>query len=132
MIANSNYPAVVKEAAVINYQHIRFSVANSVPHKKDGNFFGWEGVFNSTGSCYGNCEHVWNYEFATPFLFGELAMKMRNVEYNYGLWDGDVLMSFRVEPAVEEKRGTGQSCRCRRRANGRGNENLQGMAIIWR
>jgi len=93
LIANSNYPAVVKEAALFNTSTLR---SQTVFRTRDGNFFGWEGVFPNTGSCYGNCEHVWNYELATPFLFGQMAMKMRNVEYNYGLWDGDGLMSFRL------------------------------------
>lgn len=44
---------------------------------------GWEGVMNEFGSCYGSCTHVWNYEVATPFLFGELAQTMRDVEFNY-------------------------------------------------
>jgi len=93
LVANSNYPAVVKEAALFNTSTLRSQTAFRT---KDGNFFGWEGVFANTGSCYGNCEHVWNYELATPFLFGAMAMKMRNVEYNYGMWDGDGLISFRV------------------------------------
>ena len=63
---------------------------------KDGNFFGWEGIFSQIGSCYGSCTHVWNYEQATPFLFGGLATTMRQVEYNYGLEPNTGLMSFRV------------------------------------
>ena len=64
---NSSYPAEVKEAA----------------------------LFNTTGSCYGNCAHVWNYEYASPFLFGSLAKSMRQTDYNYALSDNG-LMSFRV------------------------------------
>ena len=93
LVANSNYPQVVKEAALFNTSTLR---SQTTFRTKDGNFFGWEGVFASNGSCYGNCAHVWNYELATPFLFGEMAMKMRNVDFNYALWDGDGLMSFRV------------------------------------
>ncbi len=56
---------------------------------------GWEGVMDEFGSCQGSCTHVWNYEMATPFLFGDLARTMRDVEFNYAL-DSTGLMSFRA------------------------------------
>lgn len=56
---------------------------------------GWEGVMDEFGSCQGSCTHVWNYEVATPFLFGDLARTMRDVEFNYAL-DKEGLMSFRA------------------------------------
>ncbi|HEX6226675.1 MAG TPA: GH116 family glycosyl-hydrolase [Chryseolinea sp.] len=93
LVVNSSYPDVIKEAALFNTSTLRTQTAFRL---KDGNFFGWEGIFNSIGSCYGNCTHVWNYEQATPFLFGELATSMRKVEYDYGLDDETGLMSFRV------------------------------------
>lgn len=92
-LLGSDYPTVLKEAALFNTSTLRSQTAFRA---KDGNFFGWEGVFAATGSCYGSCTHVWNYEYTTPFLFGELAKKMREVEYGYGLWDSTGLMSFRV------------------------------------
>ena len=100
LIVNSNYPAIVKEAALFNSSTLRSQTAF---RNKDGYFFGWEGVFASTGSCYGNCTHVWNYEHATPFLFGDLAMKMREVEYQYGLDDSTGLMAFRVSLPFDKK-----------------------------
>src|SRR6185436_19742947 len=72
---------------------------------KDGNFFGWEGIFNSIGSCHGNCTHVWNYEQASPFLFGSLAKKMREIEYDYAL-DESGLMSFRVALPLDKKKNS--------------------------
>ena len=100
LIAQSDYPAVIKEAALFNSSTLRSQTAF---RNKDGFFFGWEGVFAATGSCYGNCTHVWNYEHTTPFLFGSLAMKMRNVEYQYGLNDSSGLMSFRVSLPFNKK-----------------------------
>ena len=96
----SDYPSVFKEAALFNSSTLRSQTAFRT---KDGNFFGWEGVFNSTGSCYGNCTHVWNYEQATPFLFGSLARKMREIEYHYGLNDSSGMMSFRVSLPLNKK-----------------------------
>jgi len=93
LLVNSSFPAVVKEAALFNSSTLRSQTAFRAA---DGNFYCWEGVFNSTGSCYGNCTHVWNYEEATPFLFGDLAKRMREVEYRDALDDSTGLMSFRV------------------------------------
>ena len=104
LIVKSDYPAVIKEAALFNSSTLRSQTAFRL---KDGNFFGWEGVFASTGSCYGNCTHVWNYEHATAFLFGALATKMREVEYNYGLNDSTGLMNFRVTLPLKKNYNTG-------------------------
>jgi non-lysosomal glucosylceramidase len=99
-IVSSDYPAVIKEAALFNSSTLR---SQTTFRNREGYFFGWEGVFASTGSCYGNCTHVWNYEHTTPFLFGSLAMKMREVEYQYGLDDSSGLMSFRVSLPFNKK-----------------------------
>lgn len=92
-LLNSDYPAEVKEAALFNTSTIR---SQTTFRDKTGNFFGWEGVFASTGSCHGNCTHVWNYEHVSPFLFGALASNMRQTEYKHALNDSSGLMSFRV------------------------------------
>jgi non-lysosomal glucosylceramidase len=95
----SSYPDVVKEAALFNVSTLR---SQTTFRDKEGRFFGWEGVFNTTGSCYGNCAHVWNYEYASPFLFGSLAKSMRETEYNYGEWDSG-LVSFRVSLPLKKE-----------------------------
>lgn len=88
----STLPAEVKEAALFNLSTLR---SQTVFRIKSGHLMGWEGVMDEFGSCQGSCTHVWNYEVATPFLFGELARTMRDVEFNYALGD-DGLMSFRA------------------------------------
>ncbi|PWU00452.1 MAG: hypothetical protein C5B52_08820 [Bacteroidetes bacterium] len=93
LLLQSDYPQIAKEAALFNTSTLR---SQTTFRTSDGYFFGWEGVFASTGSCFGNCTHVWNYEQTTAFLFGELARKMREVEYNYALVDQTGLMAFRV------------------------------------
>lgn len=55
----------------------------------------------SFGSCAGSCTHVWNYEVATPFLFGELAKTMRDVEFNYATKENG-LMNFRASLPLSE------------------------------
>jgi non-lysosomal glucosylceramidase len=79
--AGSDLPSAVKEAALFNLSTLRSQTVFRLP---SGHLMGWEGVMNEFGSCYGNCTHVWNYETATAFLFGDLARSMREVELDYG------------------------------------------------
>jgi non-lysosomal glucosylceramidase len=99
-LLQSNYPKEVKEAALYNSGTLRSQTSFRI---KDGSFFGWEGVFPNTGSCYGSCSHVWNYEYATPFLFGNLASSMRETEYKYAIWDSTGLMSFRISLPLKKE-----------------------------
>ena len=62
---------------------------------EDGSFYGWEGVFQSYGSCEGTCEHVWNYAYALCFLFPELERSIRDNEFKFAT-DEDGLMHFRM------------------------------------
>ena len=89
---SSSLPDEVKEAALFNLSTLR---SQTVFRIKSGHMMGWEGVMDEFGSCQGSCTHVWNYEVATPFLFGQLARTMRDVEFNYAL-DNSGLMSFRA------------------------------------
>ncbi|MES1214123.1 MAG: GH116 family glycosyl-hydrolase [Bacteroidota bacterium] len=79
-LVGSSYPTPIKEASLFNLSVLRSQTVFRLP---DGHMMGWEGVFDETGSCFGSCTHVWNYEQATPFLFGDLAKTMRDVEFNY-------------------------------------------------
>ena len=88
----STLPAVVKEAALFNISTLRTQTCFRTP---DGRFFGFEGSTDCKGCCLGSCTHVWNYEQATPFLFGNLAKTMREVEFAHAT-DANGLMSFRV------------------------------------
>lgn len=91
-LLESTYPDVIKEAALFNLATLRSQTVFRLP---DGHLMGWEGVMDRFGSCAGSCTHVWNYETATPFLFGELARSMRDVEFNYATKDNG-LMNFRA------------------------------------
>ena len=95
---SSSLPDEVKEAALFNLSTLR---SQTVFRIKSGHMMGWEGVMDEFGSCQGSCTHVWNYEVATPFLFGELARTMRDVELNYAL-DSTGLMSFRAGLPLSE------------------------------
>ncbi|HEV7301171.1 MAG TPA: GH116 family glycosyl-hydrolase [Tepidisphaeraceae bacterium] len=94
---DSALPPAVKEAALFNLSTLRTQTCFRTP---DGRLYGWEGVFERHGSCLGSCTHVWNYEQAVPFLFGDLARTMREVEFAHATRD-DGLMSFRVHLPLE-------------------------------
>jgi non-lysosomal glucosylceramidase len=101
---SSSYPEAVKEAALFNLSTLR---SQTVFRIKSGQMMGWEGVMDEFGSCEGSCTHVWNYEQATPFLFGDLARSMRDVEFNYAT-NSNGKMCFRaglpLEAACNEKK----------------------------
>ncbi|MCP5118660.1 MAG: hypothetical protein GY953_48230, partial [bacterium] len=88
----STLPDEVKEAALFNLSTLR---TQTCFRTEDGRFYGWEGCGDSKGCCAGSCTHVWNYEQATAYLYGELAMTMREVEFAQATSDEGV-MSFRV------------------------------------
>lgn len=96
---SSDYPRPLQEAALFNLSTLRTQTAFRTP---DGRFFGWEGCSDHTGCCRGSCTHVWNYEQATAFVFGRLALSMREVEFAYAT-DEQGLMSFRVGLPLERR-----------------------------
>jgi len=91
-VCGGDLPGEIKESALFNVSTLRTQTCFRTP---DGRFFGWEGSASRKGCCHGSCTHVWNYEQATPFLFGALASSMREVEFDFATSD-DGLMSFRV------------------------------------
>ena len=102
-LLESDYPKVIKEAALFNLATLRSQTVFRLP---SGHLMGWEGIMDHEGSCWGSCTHVWNYEMATPFLFSDLARSMRNIEFNYATKENG-LMNFRVSlPLSEANKGT--------------------------
>ncbi|AWW33306.1 hypothetical protein DN752_22680 [Echinicola strongylocentroti] len=95
----SDLPAIIKEASLFNLAHLRTQL---VFRTKEGYFLGWEGTKNDNGSGTGSCTHVWNYEQVTPFLFGEVAQNMREVEFGYAT-DERGLMSYRIHLPLDTK-----------------------------
>jgi non-lysosomal glucosylceramidase len=101
-LLESSYPEVIKEAALFNLSTLR---SQTVFRIEDGTMFGWEGIMDRFGSCFGSCTHVWNYEQATAFLFNDLAKGMREVEFGYAMNESGH-MGFRTKlPLVEGASG---------------------------
>lgn len=97
-LLESSYPDEVKEAALFNISTLRSQTVFRIP---SGHLMGWEGVLDRRGSCWGSCTHVWNYEVTTPFLFGDLARTMRDVELNYATRENGC-MNFRASLPLSE------------------------------
>jgi uncharacterized protein (DUF608 family) len=89
----SDLPAGVKEAALYNVSSLRSQTTFRIA---SGQLMGWEGCGDNAGCCFGSCTHVWNYEQATAFLFGDLAKTMREVEFAHSVRQ-DGLMCFRAD-----------------------------------
>lgn len=96
---NTDIPSVVKEAALFNLAHFRTQLLFKT---KLGFYHGWEGIKDNDGSGSGSCTHVWNYEQTIPFLFGDVAKNMREIEFGYAT-DQNGLMSYRIHLPLEKK-----------------------------
>ncbi len=112
---SSDLPEVVKEAALFNVSTLR---SQTVFRLSDGHMMGWEGCMDNFGSCAGSCTHVWNYEQATAFLFGDLAKTMRDNEFadkcaaiyasgskwtDENLFNGEYYEHMVLDPATKEE-----------------------------
>ncbi len=98
-LCGSALPAPVLQAALCNLSTLRTQTCFRTP---DGKLFGWEGCLDHRGSCPGNCNHVWNYEHATAFLFGDLARGLRDVEFAHAT-DARGHMVFRVDLPLDRR-----------------------------
>jgi non-lysosomal glucosylceramidase len=106
-------PDVVVDAAASNITVLR---STSCFRLSTGEFLGYEGCFDESGCCGGNCTHVWNYAQTLAFLFPELERSMRKIEFGIET-DPDGHMAFRtyqvlglprwkLHPAVDGQLGT--------------------------
>ncbi len=93
----SDLPAPVKEAALYNLSTLR---TETCFRTEDGRFYGWEGCCDQEGCCLGSCTHVWNYDQATPHLFGDLSRSMRETQFLQAT-DAAGRMAFRVHLPIE-------------------------------
>ena len=86
-------PDVVKEAALFNLSTLR---TETCFRTADGHFYGWEGIFETSGSCFGNCTHVWGYEHALIDLWPDLAKDMAELQFERQMGD-DGHIAFRIQ-----------------------------------
>lgn len=100
-VVETDAPAEVREAALFNLSTLR---SPTVFQTAEGEYYGWEGVGDRQGSCYGTCTHVWGYEFATSLLFAPVARSFRRTQFARCTDDAG-LMSFRAGLPAEHSQG---------------------------
>lgn len=98
----STLPREVLDAVSSNITVLRSTTCFRIG---DGSFFGWEGCFNNSGCCDGNCTHVWNYAQTLAFLFPRLEQNMRQNEFLVETRQ-DGAMNFRVRTKLEDPEWT--------------------------
>ncbi len=76
---------------------------------ENGEFYGWEGVWEHGGSCEGTCTHVWNYAYALCFLFPNLERTIRETDFMYNQ-DEYGRMVFRMTLPLGRQRGGFRAC----------------------
>lgn len=89
---SSTLPEALLDAVATNITTIK---SHCCFRTADGNFYGWEGIRDYVGCGHGNVNHVWNYAQAVAYLFPELEISMRNIEFNYEM-EPDGKMPFRA------------------------------------
>lgn len=73
----STLPAEAIDAIASNLAILKSA---TILRQENGNLWGWEGCFASSGCCHGSCTHVWNYAQAMPHLFPQLERTLREQE----------------------------------------------------
>ena len=99
---SSSLPEAVKEAVASPVSVLK---SPTVMLLEDGSFYGWEGVWEKSGSCEGTCTHVWNYAYALCFLFPRLERSIRETDFRFNQ-DETGRMAFRMNlPPGRERSG---------------------------
>ena len=105
-IQSCTLPDAVKDAISANLSVIKTPTALRL---EDGSFWGWEGCQETEGSCFGTCQHVWNYAYAMPYLFPKLERSIREITMKYALQD-DGSTSFRVNLPLKKEMDSKYAC----------------------
>ncbi len=91
-VVDTDTPTEILEAALFNLSTLRSPTVFQIA---EGGYYGWEGVGDDAGSCFGTCTHVWGYEFATSFLYAPIARSFRETQFAKSTNESG-LMSFRA------------------------------------
>ena len=102
----SSLPAAAKEALASAVCVLK---SPTVMRLENGEFYGWEGVWEQDGSCEGTCTHVWNYAYALCFLFPQLERSVRETDFGYNQ-DETGRMAFRMQLPLGRERSPFRAC----------------------
>lgn len=78
---SSTLPEEVKDAVSATASVLKTETSIRIGER--GDFYGWEGLNQNSGSCEGSCTHVWNYAYTMPFLFPKVERNLRTNDYLY-------------------------------------------------
>ncbi len=101
-VRESTLPPAVKEAAMANLSTL---VTTTCFRTADGEFHGFEGVNDSSGCCFGNCTHVWNYETSTAHVFPSFSRSLRKASFGYSLDDAGAIHFRQLLPDGKGRSG---------------------------
>ena len=102
----STLPGEVIEAASATMSVLKTATCLRL---ENGEFYGWEGLNQSSGSCEGTCTHVWNYAYAMCFLFPALERSIRDTDFKYNC-DENGRMQFRMMLPLGRPHGQWRAC----------------------
>ncbi len=105
-IQSCTLPQSVKDAVSANLSVLKTPTTLRL---EDGSFWGWEGCCETVGSCFGTCQHVWNYAYAMPFLFPKLERSIRETTVKYALQENGATL-FRVDLPLKKSETFTGSC----------------------
>lgn len=105
-LQSSTLPESVKDAASANLSVLK---SPTVMRLEDGTFWGFEGCLENAGSCFGSCQHVWNYAYAMPYLFPRLERSLRENNLKYALFESGAT-SFRIDLPPRHEMSTPRPC----------------------
>ncbi|MGC9224560.1 MAG: GH116 family glycosyl-hydrolase [Terracidiphilus sp.] len=100
--AASTVTAEIKDAASANLSTL---ASTTCFRTADGEFHGFEGSGKTSGCCFGNCLHVWNYETVTPHLFPSFARSLRRSAFGYSMEDNGAMHFRQLLPDGIERSG---------------------------
>ena len=103
---SSSLPPAVTEALASAVSVLK---SPTVLRLENGEFYGWEGVWEHDGSCEGTCTHVWNYAYALCFLFPQLERSIRETDFRYNQ-DETGRMAFRMQLPLGRERSGFRAC----------------------
>lgn len=104
----STLPAELLDAVSSNISVLKSA---TVSRLENGEFYGFEGCNEKTGSCEGLCQHVYNYAYALCFLFPDLERSIRNLEFDHAtLPDGGTIFRLPLPLCEADKKYLYISC----------------------
>ena len=96
---DSTMPEACIEAAATNLSVLKSPTCLRL---EKGEFWAFEGTNATSGSCEGTCDHVWNYQYALPFLFPGFARQILETSYRYSLRESGEMMFRTMIPLGEQ------------------------------